>query len=158
MKKINSKSKIFSLITILVLTFLTALPLTFAHTPSWQIPVAAKIAVSANPVGVGQTTLIYMWLGYSPFPDARLDNDYRFHNYALEITEPDGNVISEFWETIVDTTNSQFYRFTPTKVGTHPLILHLLGSTLMTLAIILLHHMLTTLICLALHLQHLLYC
>ena len=119
MKKINSKAKIVSLGIILVLTLLSGLPLTFAHTPAWQIPVTAKVEVSANPVGVNQMTLIYMWLGYSPFPDAALVNDYRFHNYALHITEPDGNVISEFWETIVDTTNSQFYRFTPTKVGTY---------------------------------------
>ena len=33
-----------------------------AHTPAWNIPTYAYIVAAPNPIGVGQTVHIYMWL------------------------------------------------------------------------------------------------
>jgi len=41
-------------------------PFARAHTPPWQIPTFAYVSVAANPVGKGQTVLIYMWLDKCP--------------------------------------------------------------------------------------------
>ena len=82
------------------------IPNASAHTPAWKIPTYAYINAAPNPIGVGQTLLVYMWLdavfgaaggtfatvgtnGYTASA-ALLSNDYRFHNYELTITSPSG--------------------------------------------------------------------
>ncbi len=108
---------------ILLLTFAaSAAVLTVeAHTPAWQIPTFAYVIAVPSPVGVSQTTAVYMFLGNPPYPDSAMANDYRYHNYQLTITAPDGTTQSQTFATIQDTTNSQFYRFTPNQVGTYKL-------------------------------------
>ena len=75
------------------------IPNAVAHTPAWQIPTYAYIVPTVNPVGVGQQLIIYMWLdpvfGVEPggglgSSGALLSNNYRFHNYTLTITAPNG--------------------------------------------------------------------
>ena len=107
---------------LLIATFavsLTVLPATNAHSPGWQIPTYAKLGFSTNPVGVGQTTLIYMFLGNVPFDGAALGNDYRYRNYVLTITAPDGTVTTQTFSYISDPTNSQNFPFTPDQVGNY---------------------------------------
>jgi outer membrane protein assembly factor BamB len=89
------------------------------HVPAWEIPTYAKISFSANPIGVGQTTLIYMFLGNPPFFDAALSNNYRYHNFILTITAPDDTVQTQTFEYISDPTGAQTYLFTPDQVGTY---------------------------------------
>ncbi len=91
-----------------------------AHTPAWDIPTFAHIFVSINPIGVGQTTHIYLFLTPT-YADTLMTNNYRFHNYNLTITAPDGEVTTKIFETIQDTTSNQGYSFTPTQVGTYNL-------------------------------------
>ena len=50
-----------------------------------------------------------------------MTNNYRFHNYKLIITAPDGEVTTKTWETVQDTTSNQGYSFTPDQVGTYNL-------------------------------------
>ena len=65
MKKLKSKS-----MTILIAAFLMfsmaastiLIPSANAHSPPWQIPTYAYIVASPNPIGVGQTIQVYMWL------------------------------------------------------------------------------------------------
>ncbi|MEM3377728.1 MAG: hypothetical protein QW674_02125 [Candidatus Bathyarchaeia archaeon] len=60
----NKKAKIL-FATFLLLTFavtIFALPAVNAHTPPWQIPTFAYINVRPDPVGVGQTVLVVVWL------------------------------------------------------------------------------------------------
>ena len=101
-----------------------------AHTPVWQIPTYAYINAAPNPIGVGQTLLVYMWLdpvfgaagtatvGSSA---ALLSNNYRFHNYMLTITSPNGTSNTVTFDIVSDTTSSQSYHFTPSEVGTYNL-------------------------------------
>jgi hypothetical protein len=121
-----AKSKITAISIAILLTLSTGASLTLlqvanAHTPAWQIPTFAYVLAVPNPVGVGQTTTIYMFLGNPPYDASALQNDYRFHNYQLTITAPDSTQIKQTFSYISDPTNNQFYRFTPTQVGSYKL-------------------------------------
>lgn len=87
--------------------------------PPWQIPTFAYIHAAPNPVGVGQTTTVYMWIDKVFVDTTALTNDWRFHNYQLTITSPNGTTQSQTFAYISDPTSSQYIRFTPDQVGTY---------------------------------------
>ena len=115
-----------------------------AHTPVWQIPTQAFIIAAPDPIGVGQEAHVYMWLAEvfgaaggttatvgtngSTASAALLSNNYRFHNYNLTITAPDGTVTTQIFAIISDTTSSQFTKFTPSQVGTYNLTFNFPGQ------------------------------
>ncbi len=121
-----------------------------AHTPSWQIPTYASIVVAPNPIGLNQTAHVYMWLdavfgaagGTTPaigtnastVSSALLANNYRFHNYKLTVTAPDGTVTTQTFAIISDTTSSQFTTFIPTQVGTYTFTFNFPGQDFNTYA------------------------
>jgi hypothetical protein len=94
------------------------IPTATAHTPAWQIPTYAYITVQPSPIGVGQSLTVFIWLD-CVYDGAAVPNPYRFHNYALTITAPDGTTTSQTFATIQDTTSDQATSFTPTKIGTY---------------------------------------
>jgi len=116
---------------------MTLIPSTIAHSPAWQIPTYAYIVAAPNPVGVGQLVHIYMWLdpvygaaggttaatptNASTASAALLANNYRFQNYQLITTAPDGTNTTQTFPVISDTTSSQFTTFTPSQAGTYTL-------------------------------------
>ncbi|MCW3999343.1 MAG: PQQ-binding-like beta-propeller repeat protein [Candidatus Bathyarchaeota archaeon] len=103
------------------------LPSTTAHTPGWQIPTYAYIQAVPNPIGVNQAAYIYMWLDKVQTGSA-IGNDIRFHDYQLTITAPNGEVTTETFATIEDTTSSQGFSFTPTQTGTYNLTFNFPGQ------------------------------
>ena len=136
------KNKTMAIIIALILVSSTAvsiasLPTANAHTPPWQIPTYAYIVAAPDPIGVGQAAHIYMWLAPvygiaggsslaisgngSTSSSASLSNNYRFKNYNLTITAPDGHVTTQIFETIQDTTSNQFTTFTPDQTGIYTL-------------------------------------
>jgi hypothetical protein len=96
------------------------IPSASAHTPKWTIPTYAYIIVSPNPIGVGQKAYVIMWLD-KLFDGADPTNNYRFHNYNLIITDPDGTNTTVNFPVITDSTSAQPYPFTPTKTGNYTL-------------------------------------
>ncbi len=116
---------------------LVALPAANAHTPAWSIPTYAYIVTEPNPIGVGQTVHIYMWLDAvygaaggtsaaigtngSTASVALLSNSYRFHNFKLTITDPNGTTTTQTFDVISDPTSSTYTLFTPDKAGTYTL-------------------------------------
>jgi hypothetical protein len=118
------KKNLTILVSILILSFTASsllLPSATAHSPPWQIPTFAYVQAVINPVGVGQNTYIYMWIDKTFGTDTALTNDWRFHNYKLTITAPDGTVEVKTWDVVWDTTSSQGYSFAPNQVGTYNL-------------------------------------
>ena len=118
-----SKNKTAAIAIAIFLTFsmgasLILMPTTMAHTPAWNIPTYAYINASPNPVGVGQSVLVIMWLTNLFSPAAGLGNDYRFHNYQLTITPPNGTATKKVFSIISDPTSDQDYSFVPTSAGT----------------------------------------
>jgi hypothetical protein len=125
------KNKIIATIALfLILTFavsLAAIPAATAHYPAWEIPTFAHIYAATNPIGVGQTAYIYIFLTPT-YADTNIENDYRFHNYELVIKDPDGEETTQTYETVWDTTSNQFASFTPDKVGTYDLTFNFPGQ------------------------------
>lgn len=122
MKILTQKSKsaivAFVLVSAIVLTSF-ALPAANAHTPPWQIPTYAYITASPNPIGVGQQALVVFWIDKLFDPAINLTNDWRFHNYKLTITAPDGSKGVRDFPTVVDTTSVQTISYVPDQVGTY---------------------------------------
>ncbi|MCW3998736.1 MAG: PQQ-binding-like beta-propeller repeat protein [Candidatus Bathyarchaeota archaeon] len=119
MKK-NYTTIAFLGITILAIMLLSSIasPFADAHTPIYKITSYAYIMVEPNPVGVGQSMAVVMWID-SPLPGATVENDVRRHDYTLTITKPDGKTETQHWDVIADTTSVQYYKYTPDQVGTY---------------------------------------
>ena len=106
-----------SIFFILSMTASTMLiPSANAHSPPWQIPTFAFVAATPNPIGVGQTAAISMWLT-NFYPGELETNDYRFHNFELNITAPNGDVTSETFPTVSSSDSFASYYFAPDQVG-----------------------------------------
>jgi hypothetical protein len=136
MKNLKNKS-----MPILIALFLTLsmgasmilVPTANAHTPAWKMPTYAYIQAMPNTVGVGQPVVIYIWLT-APFEGTLIVNDYRFHNYKLVITKPNGETQTQTWDTVTDSTSSQGYVYTPSEIGTYNLTFIFQGRTSMITA------------------------
>ncbi len=108
-------------ITVLILAMSTSMmliPQTKAHTPAWHWVSYPYIVASPNPVGVGQTVAVVFWID-DPLPGATVSNDIRRHDYTLTITDPDGQVQTQNWPVLSDSTGMQYYQYTPEKVGNY---------------------------------------
>jgi outer membrane protein assembly factor BamB len=131
----NLKNKSMAILIALLLTIsmsasIILIPNTSAHTPAWNITSHPYVVALPNPVGVGQTAIIYMWNGIAPVFSSAITNNYRFHNFALTIIAPDGTVSTQNWPVVQDTTGAQSYSFTPNQVGTYNLTFTYAGETL----------------------------
>jgi hypothetical protein len=107
---------------------MTTLPTASAHTPAWNIPTFAYVDTAINPIGVGQTEYVYVFIDKS-LNGATMSNDIRPHGYTLTITAPNGQVTTKTWEVCWDTTSSQGYSFAPDQVGTYTLAFSYPGQT-----------------------------
>jgi hypothetical protein len=108
------------IVSILIMTIsatIASLPISNAAV-SGQMTSYAYVAVEPNPIGVGQTTYIAMWVDY-PIPGATEANDIRRHDYNLTITAPDGTTETKTWDEVKDTTGVQSTSFTPDQVGNY---------------------------------------
>ena len=94
---------------------------------AWQITTFAYITAAPNPIGVGQQTNIVFWLD-TVIQGAGITNNIRFQNYNLTIVAPDGTKTEKIYPTVVDTTSSQYYQFTPDQVGTYNLYFNFPGQ------------------------------
>jgi len=89
----------------------------------------AYISVSTNPVGVGQSLEVIMWMNQIIF-GAALTNNIRFQGYELIVTAPDGKNTTEPLPAVTsDPTSAQDYSFTPTTAGTYILTFIFPGQT-----------------------------
>ncbi len=120
----NTTNKILTIVLAILLLssidILTMLPTGQAHDPPWTFPSYPYVVPAPDPIGVGQTGAIVMWVDY-PMPGALVTNDYRRHNYTLTITKPDGTTQTQHWDAISDTTGIQYWQYTPDQVGTYTL-------------------------------------
>ena len=123
MQKLKNKIAAIAISIFFILSMtvsMTLIPSATAHAPAWKIPTWAYIQPAPNPIGVGETTHVYIWLEQTK-DGAVFYNDYRFHNFQLTITAPDGTKTTQTWAICQDPTSDQTYLFTPTQVGTYKL-------------------------------------
>ena len=112
-------------------TAIAMLPTASAHSPPWTFPSYSYVVPAPDPIGVGQTGAIVMWVDY-PLPNANVVNDIRRHNYTLTITKPDGTTETQHWDRNTadyDTTGIQYFQYTPDQVGTYTLKFEYGGQT-----------------------------
>jgi hypothetical protein len=106
--KIQNYKKVTAVAVFLLLSMAASLmlvPSVTASTPPQNIPTFALIHAAPNPIGVGQTTYVFFWLT-NVYDGAMYANDYRFHNYKLTITAPDGTVTTRTFANVIDSTSS----------------------------------------------------
>ena len=70
-----------------------------------------------------------MWLD-KLYENAYLYTPYRFHDYQLTITAPDGTNTTQSFPIIYDTTSAQDYAFTPDATGTYKVTFNFPGQTI----------------------------
>jgi hypothetical protein len=125
-------NKISAIALLLISAFaisIIAVPGAVAHDPPYEFHTVAHVFPTVNPVGVGQTMYIYMWIDKIK-PGSALDNTVRMHNYNLKVEKSDGTlVIDETFPTIIDTTSNQLYQWTPTEADTYTITFTFPGDT-----------------------------
>ncbi len=135
-KEMNLKNKISTKTAISIVTLflvisiaipMTTLSTASAHTPAWEIVSYAYVTAAPNPVGVGQTVYVYMWVDI-PIAGAVIANDIRRSGYTLITENPEGTTSTQTWGVIDDTTGIQAYSFTPDKVGDYTLTFKYAGQ------------------------------
>jgi hypothetical protein len=139
MKILKNKTIAIAITILLTISMTVAvglIPQASAHNPPYQIPTFAYISAHPDPIGVGQTVNVFMWVNQifgvgvgDASSYALLSNNYRFHNYNFTVVAPDGAVTTKIFETVSDTTSNQFTSFTPDQVGTYTLIFSFPGQT-----------------------------
>ena len=109
----------FAIFLLLLASTIFAIPpIVKAHDPPWKIPTTAYMNISPNPVGVGQTVFVVVWLDRTP-SGTSVSNDIRFMNYQLTIIKPDGTEDHYTWPVVTDTTSSAYTTYTPQQVGNY---------------------------------------
>ena len=125
----KSKGKITAISLLLLLvcsTALATLPIATAHTPAWTIPTYAYIVVSPDPMGIGQTGFIVVWLDKVP-PTAGGTGGDRWTGFTIKVTKPDGTqqTLGPF---ISDATSAYATLFTPDQVGKYSFVFNFPGQ------------------------------
>jgi len=124
----RSKTGAISIAVLLTLSMAASLILIPSSHAAPTIPDFAYVSVSTNPVGVGQSVEIIMWLNQVIF-DAAFPNNIRFHDYTLTITPPTGSPSTVTFPVVQDPTSAQDYTYIPTQVGTYTINFTFPGQT-----------------------------
>ncbi|MCW3995562.1 MAG: PQQ-like beta-propeller repeat protein [Candidatus Bathyarchaeota archaeon] len=122
-KKLLATVAIFLMLT--VASSLIALPAT-AHDPPWVFPTWTYIAVSPNPIGVGQQALVVFWLDKLPQTASGEYGD-RFTFY-VDVTKPGGTneTLGPFTS---DPVGGSYTIYTPDEVGDYTFVARFPGHT-----------------------------
>jgi len=131
----NSKNRgnktISAIALILVLAmpaFIASFQTTNAHTPPWTVPTFAYLAISPNPVGVGETAILVMWV--SPNPPTALGNaGDRWRDLTVDVTKPDGTT-QKLGPFTSDPTGSTYTLYTPNQIGTYKFVFKYPGQVM----------------------------
>ena len=125
------KNKIMAILIAVILSFSMVASMTLmsvnAHSPPWQISTTMFVSASPNPVGVGQTVTLLMWLNAVP-PTAQGPQGDRWTFY-YNITDPNG-VVTKFGPATSDDTGSFPPTFVPSIVGNYTFQASFPGQTL----------------------------
>ena len=131
MKKTKSKAiaiLIAALLTFSMIASMMLIPSANAHSPPWNIPTESYLHVGPNPIGVGQTLTVDMWL-MEPPPTANNQYGDRWMGMKVTVTLPDGTTTT-LGPYTSDDTGGVAVAYTPTKVGNYTFVMSFPGQTL----------------------------
>jgi len=130
-KKMFKRKTLSTATLILLLAFsayIAILPKIGAHTPAWNIPTYAYVALSPNTIGIGDYTLITTWLDKFP-PTAGGEGGDLWRGFKIEITKPDGTKVTRG-----PITSSQigtgWFTYFPDQTGDYNIVFSWPGQTL----------------------------
>jgi outer membrane protein assembly factor BamB len=130
-KFITQRKTLSTAVLILLLAlpaFAASLPTINAHTPPWTLPTFAYLAISPNPVGVGETAILVMWV--SPNPPTALGNaGDRWRDMTVDVTKPDGTT-QKLGPFTSDPTGSTYTLYTPDQLGTYTFLFKYPGQVM----------------------------
>jgi hypothetical protein len=106
-----------SLLIVAFALSLFALPFASAHQPPQTYPTFAYLALSPNPVGIGQNVYVIMWVSPNPPTAAGFGGDV-WRDFTVTITKPDGST-QTLGPYNSDATGSTFTSFVPEQIGTY---------------------------------------
>ncbi len=128
--KNKNRRKLFATTALLLMLTLpvafATLPSANAHTPPLQIQSYPYLAISPNPVGVGQTIFLVMWLHGAP-PTAAGSAGDRWHDFTIDIVKPNG-ATDHLGPFTSDPTGSTYTLYNPDQVGTYSFTLKYSGQ------------------------------
>ena len=105
-----------------------AIPISSAHTPSWNVPTYAYLSASPTSIGVGQLTQLVMWLDTIVPTSTGIEGDL-WHGYSIAVTAPDGSK-QTMGPYTSGSTGSAWAAFTPTQVGNYTFVFSWPGQIL----------------------------
>ena len=128
-----SKNKIAAMtISVLFVLSMTAsimiMPTASAHNPPISIPTYSFLNVAPNPIGLGQSVQVNMWLDKVP-PTAQGEYGDRWHNITVTVTHPDGST-EKLGPFTTDATGSTWTKYTPATTGNYTFQMSFGGQTL----------------------------
>jgi hypothetical protein len=104
-------------------------PLASAHDPAWSIPTYAYVTAAPDTVGVGQYTLIVMWLDKYPPTAGGLGGDL-WRGFTVDITKPDGTTETFPYTGQTSQVGSAWMSYTPDQVGKYTIVFSWPGQVL----------------------------
>lgn len=129
---INPKNRVQSIFVVALLlissVFIAGIATTSAHTPAWNIPTYAYVAVSPQVAGVGDTVQVLMWLNTVVPTAGGLGGD-RWHGFKVDITKPDGSKIT-LGPYDSEQVGAYATTFVPDKIGNYTLVFSWPGQVL----------------------------
>ena len=129
LQKNKTLSTIALILILTVSAIIVSMPAANAHTPPWTIPTRAYVACAPGTVGVGQYTLIVMWLDRYPPTAGGLGGD-RWRGWKLDITKPDGTKETIPYTGTTSQVASAWITYTPVQVGNYTIVFSWPGQTL----------------------------
>ena len=118
MQSIKNKLLAISIALLLTTSMTSFVMIAGAHSPPWQIPTYMYVSVSPNPIGVGQTANVNLWLN-SPPPTATAPyHGDLWQNMTVIVTYPDGTS-KKLGTFTSDQSGGAVTRFTPTTTGNY---------------------------------------
>jgi hypothetical protein len=120
-------------IALILLLAFSALFLAFptASAELTEIPTYSYVVAAPDPVGVGKSTLVTVFLDKYPPTDAGFVS-YTYWDFTTTITDSSGNIQTRQIQS--DTIGAATFYLTPDKVGTWTLRMHFEGSTVSELS------------------------
>ncbi|MCW4003787.1 MAG: PQQ-like beta-propeller repeat protein [Candidatus Bathyarchaeota archaeon] len=126
----RNKSVAIATIILLMLSMAASIMLipANAHTPPRTVHTYAYIALSPNPVGVGQQVIVVFWVSPNPPTATGLGGD-RWRDMTITITKPDdaNETLGPFYS---DPTGVAYTTYTPNQVGEYRFFLNYPGQVM----------------------------
>ncbi len=125
----NRKIATVALTLILSIAALMAiLPIGNAHTPPQTYPTFAYLAISPDPVGIGQNVYIIMWVSPNPPTATGFAGDV-WRDFKLTITKPNGDT-QTLGPYNSDATGSTYASIVPDQIGVYKIEFNYPGQVL----------------------------